>query len=615
MPYMRDATGQRLDAMHVFDGLAQPQRARGPLAAKLEEGRRGATLQVLGDSTGAGLARWPYLLAGLLGQKYPTHNVDYLSWNGTSLGYDALGSGLSSRVQTGSAPSPATVVDNTTRADNASSPGSTSDANAFPWLVRVGTVGISSNRIAHLSANSALSLSTQYADSTGSIQVAATSSLSPRFYLRYQDSLNTFFAQINISGTSGANFLLYKVIAGLSTLITTATLSLALSTLHTVSWSIIGRALSVSINGGNTLSYTITDADVIAQPVLVNETTLAMLGHTGVTWTNLAVTNVAPTLTVRSASTSGQVCSYSQTNFAAQVPSPVDVCIINYGHNEGGTDARAPYLRLVDQLLSTFPKTVVMATLQNPRAHFDNNFANGLARTVSIEHLAINEGWGVVNVRDRFLADTNYAADLLNGDGLHPSDAVGSPAWANEVMRALDPTSIVQQRGMSGRPSSIFLEASRMVSAEGTPTLTAANGWPAWDMVHGAGNQGVQAFMDVPASWGAVDFYLLWMTAVATGLTGSTNQVRLEVLLGYPGGLTGLPANNSAGTALASAGLGSGFVNNNSIAYTQQATLAASAVSPTGRPLLVRARRVGGDVNDTLTQDIYLLGVLAKRAG
>jgi hypothetical protein len=257
----------------------------------------------------------------------------------------------------------------------------------------------------------------------------------------------------------------------------------------------------------------------------------------------------------------------------------------------------------------------VAATLQNPRAKTDVNFSNGLAKMNSISTLATNEGWGIIDVCSLYLADPNYATTLLNTDGLHPSNTGGSPLWADEVMRFLDPATIVPARTISGRSGSIFVPAAYLASVEGTPALGTVNGWPSWTMVHGAGNQTVSGFADVPGSWDLVDVYLLWSTSIASGLTGSNNQAYLETLMGWLGGRPGYPVGTAnAGTAPASFGLAVGAVANNSIPYTQQATLVANGVRPAGRPLLVQGRRQGGHAFDTLTQDIYLHGILIKRA-
>lgn len=621
MGYMRDSTGRRLDSIAVPALDDQPARAANPLVAKLRRGKESCLLQVLGDSTGDGTVRWPYLTAQRLAAKYPAHTVDYLYWNDTTKTYDAVGSGNSSRIQTGTTPSPATVVDTMVRADSTTSPGSTTDANAFPWFNVFGTHGISGNKMYPVSDNSVVSMSGQYADHSGTITISATSANSSgsayRFYLRFKDQTNNIHCQIVINGTSGANLLLYKTINGTTTSLGNATVSLALNTNHVISWNCDGNQVSLTANSV-TVSATITDADINANPWMRHSATIAMLSKTGfgVGWSNMTITNKPPTLTVRSGSTSGQICSYSQTNFTAQVPSVPDFTIINYGHNEGYQDARPQYLRLVDQLLSTYPKTPVAATLQNPRARTDVNFANGLARMNSINTLATNEGWGIIDVASKYFADPNYATNLLNPDGLHPNNTGGSPLWADEVVRFLDPASVVPAKALSGRSSTIFVPAASLGAAEGTPALTTANGWPAWTLSHGAGNQSVQGFADVPGSWDLIDIYILWSTSVASGLTGSTNQVYLEGLLGWLGGRPGYPVGTpNAGTAPASFGLAVGAVANNNIAYTQQATLVASAVRPLGRPLLVQGRRQGGHAFDTLTQDAYLHGILIKRAG
>jgi hypothetical protein len=197
------------DAKKKYPALtAQPARAANPLVAKLRRGKESCLLQVLGDSTGDGVNRWPYLTAQRLAAKYPAYNVDYLYWADGPKAYDAIGTGTSSRIQTGAAPSPATVVDNFTRADSATTPGKTSDANAFDWFNVFGTHGISGNKMYPVSDNAVVSMNGQYADHTGSITLSATSNSTQRLYLRYQNSTNNIHAQITVSGTSAANIII-----------------------------------------------------------------------------------------------------------------------------------------------------------------------------------------------------------------------------------------------------------------------------------------------------------------------------------------------------------------------------------------------------------------------
>ena len=44
---------------------------------------------------------------------------------------------------------------------------------------------------------------------------------------------------------------------------------------------------------------------------------------------------------------------------------------------------------------------------------------------------------GVVDAYQAFLDDSRGVAALLNADGLHPSDAAGSPLWRDQLLRAV----------------------------------------------------------------------------------------------------------------------------------------------------------------------------------
>jgi len=61
----------------------------GRLFARLASGSSSASILVVSDSTAAGTGRWPDLLACWLAQRYPEHDVRFVTWNYHSETYDS----------------------------------------------------------------------------------------------------------------------------------------------------------------------------------------------------------------------------------------------------------------------------------------------------------------------------------------------------------------------------------------------------------------------------------------------------------------------------------------------------------------------------------------------
>lgn len=327
------------------------------------------------------------------------------------------------------------------------------------------------------------------------------------------------------------------------------------------------------------------------------------------------------TLTIYNGSVSGSISTYPQTRWATMAPVAPQLVLVNFGHNNvGSTTYRAAHYGLTRQVQERWPSAGLVSIGQNPRAPTDNGSgfaadrANDLVRQRQVMELCASEGYGFINVTQRFLDDPAYATTLLHPDGLHPSDAGGSPAWADEVFRHFRRSTRVVPAAPKLRDSRLWIPASQFLAESGTPSLGMVNTAPAWGL-DSTTQEGVAAAFMPPVTWGTADMYVVWSHATATGMTSANNQVRFELgrqNLGPPGvtpldGLTGQAGGVSVTPML-------GFAHNNAAAYPTEYTLIISDMVATTRPMALRIRRLAADATDNLGEDANVLGVLAVRA-
>lgn len=160
----------------------------------------------------------------------------------------------------------------------------------------------------------------------------------------------------------------------------------------------------------------------------------------------------AQTLTVWNGSIPGSKTGYFQGSRFPSVVKAADLVTVSYGHNQGGpvnTDSlrqfqRNKYLSFVDEVASVNPNAGVVLILQNPSVDgaFSHDEEWQAQRATQYAQAAAYRGWGVVNVLRAFYEYGNWAADLTDPDGIHPSPA-GSQLWAAQVQAALEKASRV----------------------------------------------------------------------------------------------------------------------------------------------------------------------------
>jgi hypothetical protein len=326
------------------------------------------------------------------------------------------------------------------------------------------------------------------------------------------------------------------------------------------------------------------------------------------------------TLTIYNGSFSGSNEVYATTRLALMIPATPALIILNYGHNQSSLTSayRQKLYELTRLVEDTFPGAGIVVTAQNPKRADVTDAAAHLLRVQVKMDLAAAEGYGLIDVTTPFLATADFATSLLNGDGIHPSDAAGSPLWAAIVMRHLRKARDVVPRMVTPKTHRMWIPATAFVALEGAPDLAVRNSiYPAWALDAG-GTESVVTSVDWPHGWQDVNVYAAWSIASNSGLTGSNNSIRFE--LGLVASASVFPTIAASATSAMGGGTSSfgsillTALANNSSAHGTYASRFASFPLISGRPIGLRIRRLGADAADTLAEDLLLRGVWLERA-
>lgn len=309
----------------------------------------------------------------------------------------------------------------------------------------------------------------------------------------------------------------------------------------------------------------------------------------------------------------------------AVFPVDMDLIIIADGHNEigvgGGNVALMrktfyQFHRAVEQLQ---PVAQIAWLTQNPQNGAGSSSspaeqANQLARQSEVRRLARAEGLGLIDITPIFLADSNYAGDLLLSDGIHPNVA-GSTVWANEVMQHL-PANRDRNGPQVGGPVSkvvrLWIPATAFQLVSGGPApLTIVQSVPTIGLPT-AVDTVLAATTDLPIAWRSINSWIYW-----TQTTGSANNFVMQQGSQPIGGT--MEPSNSAGPLLGS-----------QISHTPTQTIAGRATANTvgvgslvlgafpvasypGRPVSFQVERHGTNGSDVQANSIFLIGLLLER--
>lgn len=280
--------------------------------------------------------------------------------------------------------------------------------------------------------------------------------------------------------------------------------------------------------------------------------------------------------------------------------------ITSYGYNSNVTTAgayRAPYLALTSFLRRMFPNTPLIAMGQAPMASTNTEAAHHLLRQEDIRALAGAEGYGFIDVTQRFLDLGSYDSYINSGDLVHPT-AAGSQIWLAEIQQFFG---IGSQRALptATPPLAVFrpLAAKIFDALSGSPTYAVTNSHPAWAMPNGADSAIIASMVDIPADWALINVYVVWFTSATTGTVTFTPRYGwLSTLYG-----------NQSGASSAPGGLGSFTITASSTTNTMRFSSVASAYRPSGYPLEISLTRNGS--TDTCAAAAQVVGILVERAG
>jgi hypothetical protein len=314
------------------------------------------------------------------------------------------------------------------------------------------------------------------------------------------------------------------------------------------------------------------------------------------------------TLTVYNGSVPGMGYNYPfastvpSTRFNLMLPVAPTCVVISYGYNSATPDYRKQQLELAAWVLSNFPNTEYVLTSQAPMATGAAGAADHLTRQQDTRNVALQEGWGLIDVTQRFLDNGNYDT-LISGDTIHPLPT-GQDIWLDEVRRYFGgnrPATLAPATG-----SRIFIPAQAFNIYSGTPAISFPAGiiTPKWDF-DPASDEMIAVIADIPPRWKSVNVDLLWMSAV-----GATGDVVWQV---DNFSLTADMVPQS-GKGLASATTGTP-VTATVLANASRVTRMYSAERfAGGRPVAFRVRRLATNGADTSAQDASVFGLLITRA-
>lgn len=265
-----------------------------------------------------------------------------------------------------------------------------------------------------------------------------------RLYFCYLNSTNHAFLQISI-GTTGTvtwnitsrvNNVATQVAAGASNPFPANTTGSPV----TLKGKLQGTTLSGSVNA-TTISGTLSSADAA---VLASGLQAGVSGGiAGDAMNSFQIVVLAPAppkkLTLWNASMSGSTLLYQQTRFAPMFPVPLDLLIINSGHNYG-TNTPAQYETAIDSFIEAFravqPAAGIVISSQNPQKAPASGRVSHLLRQATLKSYAARKGIGYIPGMEAFKALPDGGVTRIAADGVHPTPGAsnsGSSLWRDAI--------------------------------------------------------------------------------------------------------------------------------------------------------------------------------------
>jgi len=291
--------------------------------------------------------------------------------------------------------------------------------------------------------------------------------------------------------------------------------------------------------------------------------------------------------------------------FFAMLPVAPTAVVVSFGYNSSQSTYRASHLELAGWVLGNYPNAEYVVTSQPPMATTATDAANHLARQQDARDVAAREGFGLIDVTQRFIDFGDYDA-IINADKIHPL-AAGSALWLDEAKRYFGRNAQRQQpRTAPAAVTRIFVPAQAFSVYAGTPTITFPSGviTPKWDM-DPTTEEMIATIVDIPPQWAAVDVDLVWGSPVTTSgaVVWQVDSYSLTLAM-VP--QSGKPLNGAtAGTPVTVTAV-------SNAARVTRVFAAERFVG--GRPVAFRVRRIAANAADTSTQDHFVFGLMISRS-
>lgn len=416
------------------------------------------TLVILGDSTGAGLTAWPFLLAQNLASKFPAYTVRFRAWD---TGNNWMPSNSIATIQTGLSGAKGWAVgatgvqfDTTNYAHpvgdmsirikcdpgaNTWTPTATTElfgkANSSSQGIRVGITNAGAlylrwwNGSAQISPSVSSAIVSTIGGNTGVKWIRADVDVDngaagndTKYYVSTDDGIT--WTQLGTTITTASTTVIADV-AGGTFLSTGENASGTISGIAT-GWTFYNVDWRKGLNG----SAIIPDTLNIWNPRSAGGSTMSG----------------SPTLDVVAAgmTSSASFSSYWDvgTNLAnGLIFGHPTFVIINDGHNDAnfGTTQLAAWASVYAKILAIDPAACVGVTTQNPETVAANSIHRSRMRSAMQMAWASRYGLSFCDAHAAFEKDGRPLSTLLQGDGVTPSVAYGYPMWAKTIEKALIP--------------------------------------------------------------------------------------------------------------------------------------------------------------------------------
>jgi hypothetical protein len=170
------------------------------------------------------------------------------------------------------------------------------------------------------------------------------------------------------------------------------------------------------------------------------------------------------------------------------------------------------YFKLTRKITNSFPDASLILIGQNPKNPSNIYFQDGLMNVKSIMDLCDKEGYGFINVMQRFFDYGDYLP--LLGDDTHPN-AMGQTLWIEAVKESFPISNYgeIKSKGVSEAP--IFIGAGNLVSSNSSVNFE--NGY-AYITLTDAVRGNVYGASYIPSNWKKINTYALWIPSTdATG--------------------------------------------------------------------------------------------------